>query len=1139
MVLALLPTIAAAETTDVTDVLTAASLEATSTTYTNFSGVTFNSDAVYAGNSAKTSSGGIQLRSKNSNSGIVTTVSGGKVKSVSIVVESGSNTLDVYGSNTAYTSAADLYNTASQGTKLGSLNADGTVLANSDYAYIGLRSNSGAIYLTSISIEWEVDGDTPQPTTYTVSFDANGGTGTMADVTTTSPYTLPACTFTAPDGKEFDYWAVDGDEGMYAPGASYALTGDTTFVAQWKDLPVVTYTDMMLKRVPANGDVVVIYYPTAGKVMTGADYLYNNKKHELVAADATLTDDVLAVPSDALRLTVTTTVADDGETTLYTFATADGKYLEADGTNVQLVSSQGANTLFQLETAAAGTDNWYIKCDSATYNGNAQYIEYYGGYFTVYGMGTNTAIFTFQFFSEDGEGPTPPVTYIVTLDPGEAGGEQVTIEDATSPYTLPDCPFTAPEGMVFDGWTMAGGDGDVYPAGAQVTLEEPNVTFIAQWKELVARTYELVTSDEELVDGETYLIASELFVDELYLMSKQTSNNRAQYKLSNVEGTTITLDESWIATSESDELAFEFTLVDAEDGWAFYDEVTGGYLYAASSSSNWLRTETELDDNGKFAIDLGEDGATVPVALGENTRNYMHYNGENNIFSCYAETSHIEAAVYLYKLVEEEPVELSDGFYLIGPDWTVNAIDPTEKFGENMEAGGELILAATLAEGDEIKVVKVENNAITAWYPDGLDNQYTVDAAHAGDVNIYFREEYYSAWSEFGGYFYIEAGYDITCVSAEHGLVSTSHSRAAAGTTVTIYLEAEEGYVVDTLTVMCGETEVETTKVNDEQYTFVMPAGDVTITATFAIPATEPFFKSQNLILDGLIGVSFNMELPEIAGVDYDDSYMTFSVEHGACTERVDYTASKTKNSGTQAFVCYVSAVMMAEPITATFHYTQNGTELTVEKTYAITDYIEAYDENPSQFDDTTQALIESLADYGHYVQAMLAVQKGWTLGNGEDADYKLMNKCYQTSYNIDTITSAVEDKGITCENDGAAMKKLNFTVVFDSATTLRLLVKLTSGYSGDFTAALDGGDPYAPTPTGGWYHVDVENVAAHELSHTCEIVLATDGGSATITLSALSYVKLMIGNADSTIRNAMAAFYSYSAAADAFKAAH
>jgi len=142
----------------ITDELTAALLSATSTTYADFSNVAATSSARYAGNSAKSSSGGIQLRSKNSNSGIVSTTSGGKVKSVTITVESGSNTIDVYGSNTAYTDATDLYATgenANQGTKIGSLTTTGTVTFTDDYAYVGIRSNNGALYITKIEIEWE------------------------------------------------------------------------------------------------------------------------------------------------------------------------------------------------------------------------------------------------------------------------------------------------------------------------------------------------------------------------------------------------------------------------------------------------------------------------------------------------------------------------------------------------------------------------------------------------------------------------------------------------------------------------------------------------------------------------------------------------------------------------------------------------------------------------------------------------------------------------------------------------------------------------------------------------------------------------------------------------------------------------
>ena len=143
------------KTTDdlVTDVMTAAKLAATSNTYTDFSNVSLTSNAVYAGQSAKADGGYIQLRSKNSNSGIVTTASGGTISSITIDVADATNTIDVYGRNTAYTSAGDLYG-ESPGALLGSILSTGTIEVTGSYAYVGVRSRSGAVYISSIEFKW-------------------------------------------------------------------------------------------------------------------------------------------------------------------------------------------------------------------------------------------------------------------------------------------------------------------------------------------------------------------------------------------------------------------------------------------------------------------------------------------------------------------------------------------------------------------------------------------------------------------------------------------------------------------------------------------------------------------------------------------------------------------------------------------------------------------------------------------------------------------------------------------------------------------------------------------------------------------------------------------------------------------------
>ena len=73
---------------------------------------------------------------------------------------------------------------------------------------------------------------------YTVSFDSNGGSGTMAAVTVTSGgYTLPKCGFTAPTGKMFKVWDVDGTE--YVPNATVDISKNTDIKAVWMDKPAV------------------------------------------------------------------------------------------------------------------------------------------------------------------------------------------------------------------------------------------------------------------------------------------------------------------------------------------------------------------------------------------------------------------------------------------------------------------------------------------------------------------------------------------------------------------------------------------------------------------------------------------------------------------------------------------------------------------------------------------------------------------------------------------------------------------------------------------------------------------------------------------------------------------------------------
>ena len=123
------------------------------------------------------------------------------------------------------------------------------------------------------------------------------------------------------------------------------------------------------------------------------------------------------------------------------------------------------------------------------------------------------------------------------------------------------------------------------------------------------------------------------------------------------------------------------------------------------------------------------------------------------------------------KYVASEPVTptLENGFYLIGKingveGWSAADLSADRKFAANPENPAEFVVSTTLAEGQKIKVVKVENNAIVAWYPDGMGSEYTVDAAHAGEKDIYFQETYKQDWAAFGGFFWMGSN-DPTAIS--------------------------------------------------------------------------------------------------------------------------------------------------------------------------------------------------------------------------------------------------------------------------------------------------------------------------------------------------------------------------------------
>ena len=116
-----------------------------------------------------------------------------------------------------------------------SLNADtgeisGTPTADGTAKFTVKATNSAGSNTKELSITIAKAA----PAEYTVRFNANGGGGTMEDVTGVSgSYTLPACGFTEPEGKQFKGWSTSAD-GSVISSTTYEVSLDTTFYAIWE-----------------------------------------------------------------------------------------------------------------------------------------------------------------------------------------------------------------------------------------------------------------------------------------------------------------------------------------------------------------------------------------------------------------------------------------------------------------------------------------------------------------------------------------------------------------------------------------------------------------------------------------------------------------------------------------------------------------------------------------------------------------------------------------------------------------------------------------------------------------------------------------------------------------------------------------
>lgn len=156
--------------------------------------------------------------------------------------------------------------------------------------------------------------------------------------------------------------------------------------------------------------------------------------------------------------------------------------------------------------------------------------------------------------------------------------------------------------------------------------------------ESVVDEYVLLTNVADLSVGDQIIITSGTDGAVKAISTTQNNNNRGATDIEIASNTITTIPaNAQIITLETGMVANTF---------AFHVEgdVTG-YLYAASSSKNYLKTQDNIDGNASWTIDVAESGVATIEAQGDYTHKLLQYNNSNKLFSCY---SNKQQDVYIF-----------------------------------------------------------------------------------------------------------------------------------------------------------------------------------------------------------------------------------------------------------------------------------------------------------------------------------------------------------------------------------------------------------------------------------------------------------------------------------------------------------
>lgn len=296
---------------------------------------------------------------------------------------------------------------------------------------------------------------------------------------------------------------------------------------------------------------------------------------------------------------------------------------------------------------------------------------------------------------------TYPEAQTIALAPGE-GGEKVfyTINDGTEQQ------YIEPIKLEEDGTYKIA----AYTAGTETLAKSATVTKTYVINLPLGEPYILCEDAAWLTEGAKVIFANNNVNGECDAMSKlQKASNRGVAKVT--IGSTLDNGKETIGIVSKDADVAVFIVGKSNGHITFYsgdskdekNNEVAGYLYAAGSKNNSLKTQKIVDPNAEWTVSVSANGAATIKAQGTNSRNLMRYNPNNGnpMFSCYGSG---QEPVYIYLLGNTSSVSSmsAEGVKVFAAEGGVEVVAEEAAEVAVYTVAGQLVRQARVAEGSTL-----------------------------------------------------------------------------------------------------------------------------------------------------------------------------------------------------------------------------------------------------------------------------------------------------------------------------------------------------------------------------------------------------------------------------------------------------